>query len=181
MSRPAPLRELEARTLTPQTAFEALYHRDARAVLGFALRRTDRPDDAAEVLSDVMLTAWRRWDAVPTDPHEARVWLYAVAHRVLANQRRSASRRSALGERLQRELTRLASRDIAGSVATRDMLMRALARLPTHEREVLVLNAWEGLQAMEIASVLDINEATARSRLHRARTRLRTELEREER
>jgi RNA polymerase sigma factor (sigma-70 family) len=167
--------------LTPQAAFESLYRRDARAVLGFALRRTERPDDAAEALSDVMLTAWRRWDDVPSDPHEARLWLYAVAHRVLANQRRSASRRSSLGEKLQRELTQLASRDIEGSVATRDTVMRALARLPTHEREVLVLSAWEGLQPMEIASVLRLNDATARSRLHRARMRLRSELEREER
>lgn len=167
--------------MSSHVAFEDLYRSHARPVLGFALRRTQRPDDAAEVLSEVMLTAWRRWGDVPKDRREARLWLYAVAYRVLANQRRSASRRSSLGDKLQRELGRLTSQEIEDSVANRDMVMRALARLPKREREILLLSAWEGLQPIEIASVLRLNEATTRSRLHRARMRLRDELERQER
>jgi len=159
--------------------FEEMYRRDARAVLGFALRRTNRPEDAADVLSEVMLTAWRKLDSIPRDDREARLWLYGVAQRQLANQRRSSARRTALGELLRREIRYRHDQGHAEDVEARELLMRGLGQLSIEDREVLLLAGWEGLSPAEIATVLSLNEATARSRLHRARSRLRNHLETE--
>ena len=58
--------------------FEALYAAEGRRVLAYALRRTAQPADAADVLAEVFLVAWRRLDDVPAGA-EARLWLYGVA------------------------------------------------------------------------------------------------------
>src|SRR4051794_5557806 len=84
--------------------FESLVHENSRAILGYALRRTERPEDAADVLSDVLLIAWRRLDDVPPEP-EARLWLFGVARRVIANQSRSTAARLRLGERLRQQIS----------------------------------------------------------------------------
>ena len=63
------------------------------AVLGYALRRTDRAEDAADVTAETFLVAWRRLAHVPTGT-ETRPWLYGVARRVLANHRRGDHRRT---------------------------------------------------------------------------------------
>lgn len=67
---------------------EALYLRYARAVHLYALRRINA-DAAQDVTAETFLVAWRRRASMPADPLP---WLYAIARRVLANQRRSATR-----------------------------------------------------------------------------------------
>jgi len=84
-----------------QTIFEANFH----SVLGYALRRTATSADAADVVSETMLIAWRRLDQVPSGD-SARPWLFGVARRVLANQRRGIGRQERLGDRLRVELRR---------------------------------------------------------------------------
>ncbi len=69
--------------------FEALFEDNSRAVLGYALRRARRPEDAADVLSEVMLTAWRRIEDAPDGP-EARFWLFGIARNVLMHTSRSS-------------------------------------------------------------------------------------------
>src|ERR1700743_555243 len=76
-----------------QSLFEAVYTANHAPILGYALRRTTRPEDAADVLAETFLTAWRRLDEVP-DGDGARLWLYGVARRVLANYYRGERRRS---------------------------------------------------------------------------------------
>jgi RNA polymerase sigma factor (sigma-70 family) len=152
--------------------FEALFRAQAEALLGYALRRVDRPEDAADVVADTMLVAWRRLDEVPPG-REARPWLFGVARRVLANGRRGRIRRDRLGERLRRELGRRTVPDPAGEVGTSVTVREALARLEADDREILLLTSWEGLQPTEIAVALGLPAATVRTRLHRARQRLR--------
>ena len=65
---------------TGRSRFEALYATEGRRVLAYALRRTAQPADAADVLAEVFLVAWRRLDDVPAGA-EARLWLYGVARR----------------------------------------------------------------------------------------------------
>ena len=151
--------------------FRRLYAEHFDAVLGFALRRTDRPEDAADVAADTFLVAWRRLAHVP-DGSQARPWLYGVARRVLANQRRGDGRRTALGERLRVQLTRAVA-DLADEVAHRADVTAAMARLSGRDEEVLQLHLWEGLEPREIAEVLGIPAAVVRPRLSRARARLR--------
>jgi RNA polymerase sigma factor (sigma-70 family) len=156
-----------------QARFEALYAANHAPVLGYALRRTANPDDAADILSETFLTAWRRLDELPPGD-DARLWLYGVARRVLANYYRGERRRSALADRLRTELaSSYVPSELDGESAE---ITAALRRLPPRHRELLTLNAWEGLDYGEIATVLGCSRNAARIRLHRARLRLADEL-----
>jgi RNA polymerase sigma factor (sigma-70 family) len=163
------------RRTPPEERFQALYRAHARPLLVYALRRAARPEDAADVVADTMLVAWRRIAEVP-DGDEARLWLYGVARRVLSNSRRGLDRRDRLGERLRREVRRLADPDVAIGVSVSLDVRAALARLPADDRELLQLTAWEGLGSPEVAAVLGLSRVAVRSRLRRARVRLRQEL-----
>lgn len=154
-----------------EDAFRRHYAAHFDAVLGFALRRTDRPEDAADVVADTFLVAWRRINHVPTEP-QTRLWLYGVTRRVLANHRRGESRRVALGRRLREQLP-TACRDCADAVVQRADLDAAMARLSGRDQEVLQLHLWEGLESREIADVLGLSTVVVRPRLSRARARLR--------
>jgi RNA polymerase sigma-70 factor (ECF subfamily) len=157
--------------------FRALFESEARGVLGYALRRVASAEDAADIVAETFSVAWRRIEDVPADS-EAQLWLYGVARRVLANQRRGALRRQRLGDRLREEL-RLTTDVIARAEDDRaDAVVQAIAQLPEQDREVLMLANWEGLTPTEIGGVIGAPAATVRTRLHRARSRLRAELER---
>ena len=155
--------------------FEELYAAHHASLLGYALRRTDNTDDAADVLAETFLTAWRRLDDVPPGP-QARLWLYGTARRVLANQRRGELRRLALADRLRA--------DVAASYRPPDFsgglqeTAAAFRRLPEADRELLALAGWEGLDPGQIATVLGCSRNAARIRLHRARRRFVAELDR---
>ena len=149
--------------------FDQVYAVHHAAILGYALRRTGNADDAADVIAETFLTAWRRIDDIPAG-EAARPWLYGVARRVLANQRRGDQRRSALGERLRSELA--AERFPREPPPGLDGVAAALRRLGDTDREILTLAAWEGLDAGQIAVVIGCSRNAARIRLHRARRRL---------
>jgi RNA polymerase sigma-70 factor (ECF subfamily) len=141
------------------------------AVLAYALRRTSR-EDAADVVAETFLVAWRRLDDV--DERTALPWLYAVARRVLLSQHRATRRQQAIAERAASEPT-AADPPHATSFGSRPLL-EALAALPESEREVLMLSAWEELSSPEAAGVLGCSATAYRIRLHRARKRLRERL-----
>lgn len=149
-----------------------LYRNHARDVLGYALRRTRNPDDAADVVAETFLVAWRRLGELPLDG-EARLWLYGTARNVLANQDRGARRRDRLTERLRGELRRQLP---AGYAREGNELIEALAELGEADRELLMLIGWEELTPTQAARALGISPLAARTRLHRARRRLRARL-----
>src|ERR1700761_7732585 len=126
-----------------QARFNRLYREHGRAILAYALRRVTGPDDAADVVAETFLVAWRRFAEVPLDDG-ALLWLYAVAARVIANQRRAERRRTRLGARLAEVLrteieTHPAPRGEAAEV------LRAMGDLDPDDRELLMLVSWEGL------------------------------------
>jgi DNA-directed RNA polymerase specialized sigma24 family protein len=69
--------------------FEALVREVGPSIAGYVVRRVEVHADAADVLSETLLVAWRRADALPQDAEGARRWLIGVARGVLANQRRT--------------------------------------------------------------------------------------------
>jgi RNA polymerase sigma factor (sigma-70 family) len=150
---------------------EALFEAHGSDVVSYCGWRAGSTADAQDAASEVFLIAWRRLDDIP-DGEAARVWLYATARRVLANQRRSRRRRAALRERLTRDAALLQHEP---APADRDdaVVHEALGRLSRRDREVLLLAEWEGLSPAQIAQVLGCLVVTARSRLHRARRRFR--------
>jgi RNA polymerase sigma factor (sigma-70 family) len=160
--------------------YETLFRSHSRPLLGYALRRLERREDAADALAEVMLVAWRRLDDVPAEPH-TRLWLFGVARGVMRNLSRSRARRGRLCERLRAELADASQDDHAVTWAEHEAIRAAVARLGEDDREVLLLSAWEGLKPGEIARVLEVPPATVRTRLHRALGRLEIELEANER
>lgn len=154
----------------PEERFRRLYADHFDAVLGFALRRCDRPEDAADVVADTFLVAWRRLRHVPSDG--TRPWLYGVARRTLANHRRGDVRRAALGRRLRDQLG-TAVAGVADDVCHRVDVTAAMARLGGRDEEILQLHLWEGLAPREIGEVLGLPATVVRPRLSRAKARLR--------
>lgn len=152
---------------TPEARFTALFDATYQALLGYAVRRVADPQDAADVVAEAYLVAWRRLDDVPAGA-DARPWLFGVARNVLANYYRGERRRTALAARLRETL----SNDLPAAPTQPSTLGIAMARLGDDDRELLRLVAWEGLAREEIAMVLRVPRATVRVRLHRARRRL---------
>jgi RNA polymerase sigma factor (sigma-70 family) len=164
--------------------FDVLYADRQAAVLGYVLRRSGDAEDAADAIAETFLIAWRRLDEVPHGD-ERRLWLYGVARRVLANQRRGEKRRFALTQRLSTELARIPlAAEITGTASEPADALHALAdafkRLSEPDREILALQGWEGLEPVQIAAVLGCSRNAARIRLHRARRRLAEQLVRQE-
>jgi RNA polymerase sigma factor (sigma-70 family) len=154
--------------------FRRAYAGHFALMLAYAVRRVDRAEDAADVVSEIFLVAWRRRAELPPDG-EIKLWLYGVARRVLANHRRGHLRRERLSERLCHRIadTVLIAADPGPQVTERLAVRAALARLGELDREVLTLTVWEGLSSVEAAEVLDLSPAAVRIRLFRARARLR--------
>ncbi|HUA27709.1 MAG TPA: RNA polymerase sigma factor [Streptosporangiaceae bacterium] len=155
--------------------FEEVYAANCGPILGYVLRRTDNPDDAADVIAETFLTAWRRLDAVPPGD-QARLWLYGVARRVLANHHRGERRRIAANDRLRAQLAaRYQPPEYTGELAG---IAAAFRSLPEPDRELLALVGWEGLDHGQVAAVLGCSRNAVRIRLHRARRRLAEALDR---
>jgi RNA polymerase sigma factor (sigma-70 family) len=150
-------------------AFEAVYTATFNPILGYVLRRCDCPEDAADVVAETFAIAWRRMDDIPPG-EQARLWLYGVARKVLANHRRGAVRRQHLSDALAAETAVHYHRSAEDSAET--TIGRVFRTLPEDERELLSLVAWEGLDNGEIAKVLGCTRNAVRIRLYRARKRL---------
>jgi len=153
--------------------FEAMYVTHCPAVRSFVHRRIS-PEIADDLVADVFLAAWRRFDQAPEDQLP---WLYGIARGVLANARRAQTRRFALYDRLAR--TGFPQTTVADETAGETPeVLRALASLSERDREILLLVAWEGLSRVEGARVLGIPASRFAVRLHRARRRLEQALDR---
>ncbi|WP_067486500.1 RNA polymerase sigma factor [Actinomadura hibisca] len=159
--------------------FEQVYAGHRARILAYALRRTADPQDAADVLAETFLIAWRKLDDVPRG-EAAGLWLYGVARRVLANHHRGERRRSALVGDLAGQLrVDLAShRELRADGGDRAAIAAAFGELSENDRELLSLVGWEGLDHGEIAAVLGCSRNAVRIRLYRARRRFARELDR---
>lgn len=120
--------------------FRAAYGAHAADVLAYAARRVAWPADAHDVLADTVLVAWRRRSELPPDD-EIRPWLFGVARRLLANQRRSARGRSRLDRRIEAALQRddVISDGLHGD--NLDEVRAAMSRLGEHDRDTDWLTA----------------------------------------
>jgi RNA polymerase sigma-70 factor, ECF subfamily len=175
--------------------FELLYAKYAPVVKAYVLRRAE-VSTADDVVAEVFVVCWRRFEEIPVDPLP---WLLGVARRVLSTQRRGERRRGALHERLTQtvggsiveapdDFAAEASGSTGETAQSEDGVLAgmtdaglagALARLRESDRELLLLIAWDGLSPAEAAAVLGIKPATVRVRLLRARRRLTQALSRE--
>lgn len=158
-------------TQEDQERFRELFEQHRGAVLAYARRRVDG-DAAADVVADTFLVTWRRLDDVPEDPLP---WLYGVARRVVANQRRAGRRAESLMSALLR-VPRAPAPEPGDGLLAADGVRAALDSLSERDREALRLVAWEGLDPERAAQAAGCSRAAFAVRLHRARKRLATAL-----
>lgn len=157
-----------------RSRFEEVYRRTYEQILGYAVRRCSSPDDAADVVAETFVIAWRRIAELP-DGEAGKLWLYGVARRVLANHHRSERRRLTRHTELTDEIERLYT--APSHRGEHDGVDEAMDLLADNDRELLALTLWEGLDPGEIATVLGCSRNAARIRLHRARKRFAKALE----
>jgi RNA polymerase sigma factor (sigma-70 family) len=159
--------------------FDTFVARYAGRIYSYLARRVG--DQAGEDLTAVVFieayAARSRWHATNSNAI-ALPWLFGIASNVLARHRAQEARHLQLLSRARRDAQTGddgVDDRIAASMASAD-LSDALDKLKTTERDVLLLFAWGELSYDEIASALDLPVGTVRSRLHRARNRLRRSL-----
>jgi RNA polymerase sigma factor (sigma-70 family) len=159
-----------------RVAFERLFRETRDDLLAYALRRSPSPEEAADAVAETYLIAWRRLERIPAGD-EARLWLFGVARNVLRKGVTRHHSRHRLVGRLARELRTSGVGEPSVADEQLETIRNALARLPGRDRELLTLTAWEGLTAREIAAVTGMSANVVRVRLHRARKRLKKELD----
>jgi RNA polymerase sigma-70 factor (ECF subfamily) len=145
--------------------FEALF-RDTRTPLLSYLARRAPVEDAADLLAEVYLVAWRRRADLPAGD-ERRLWLYGVAQRVVAEHHRRTWRRIEAEAGAPPPGQRPATDEERGAA-----VRQALESLSALDRELVTLTTWEELTPAEAARVVGITANNARVRLHRVRGRL---------
>jgi RNA polymerase sigma-70 factor (ECF subfamily) len=159
-------------------SFGALFERHARAIYNFCFRCTGQWAAAEDLVSATFLHAWRRRGEVRFSGSSVLPFLYGVAANLIRNHERGARRGRAALARLA--ATSAAVPDPADDVAGRlddqrrmREVLRRTAALTTEERDVFTLCIWQGLSYEEASTALGIPTGTVRSRLSRARARLR--------
>jgi len=175
--------EVIVRSFATPASFGELFDRHATTMFRYFVRRVG-PDDAGSLLGELFRIAFEKRTTYDTDRAEARPWLYGIASNLLARHRQREARRLDATARLVN--TSVAAPDHFSEVDARVDASRlwaavadAIATLPQAERDTLLLFAWEGMPYDQIAAALDVPVGTVRSRLNRARGRLR-ELVRED-
>jgi RNA polymerase sigma-70 factor (ECF subfamily) len=163
-------------SVTEPHVFATVFDRHAGLLFRFLIRRVGR-DIADELLGETFRIAFERRSSFDPQYSSARPWIYGIATNLLAKHRRTEGRRLAATAQLvaQREPVAMADTVIADVDARRlwPQVAGAVAALPDRERDALLLFAWEELSYAEIARALDIPLGTVRSRLNRARKRVR--------
>ncbi|MFF4258040.1 RNA polymerase sigma factor [Streptomyces sp. NPDC001663] len=172
--------QIVAQSLEQPELFALLYDRYAPDIHRYAARRLG--DSAADdIAADTFLVAFRIRSRYDLTRPNARPWLYGIAGNLIGKQRRAEVR-------ALRALARTGHDPVAASwgeswvedtdsrIAAQGPLAGALAALSTGDRHVLLLVAWAELTYQEVAEALDIPVGTVRSRLNRARRKVRTAL-----
>jgi RNA polymerase sigma-70 factor (ECF subfamily) len=144
---------------------------EATPPIGAYLRRRLYPLAAADLddlVEEVLLIAWRRFDDIPSDAQIP--WLIGVARNVLRNAVRKQRRISTLESHL-----RPASPDAAAEdyVIADQSIREALSSLSDDDREILLLHFWDGRTSVEIGVIFGITTNAAAVRLSRAQDRFR--------
>jgi RNA polymerase sigma-70 factor (sigma-E family) len=158
----------------PGAGFDAWAAERSRSLLIFATAVTGDREAARDAVQDALVAVYLRWSRliVGGEPD-------AYARRIIVNRHISWWRRLGRRERLTAfdVEERSPAAPAQDGLADSDLARRLLAGLPPRQRAAVALRFYDDLAFAEIARVLDCTESTARSYVHRALERLRTQLE----
>ena len=161
-----------------QAAFLLLYERHRNAIFRFLYRLLGSVEMAEDITHDCFLSLIKKPENFNPTRASLRTYLYAAARNLTMKHFRNSGRETALDDlvvdlpmsRRQEPLRRLLDEELAAKV------QEAVSSLPPLQREALVLFEYEGLPLSEIANVVGTDVGAVKSRLHRARERLRNSL-----
>ncbi|MBB6349916.1 RNA polymerase sigma factor [Nonomuraea muscovyensis] len=171
--------DLIRRSLREPQAFAALFDRHAPALHRYAARRLG-PEAAEDVVSETFLAAFEHRHRYRSCQADARPWLYGIASNVIGKRRRREAARYRAYVRGGVHPVEIGGglvEDGVSTLAVNKPLVAALAGLGAGDRDTLLLVAWAGLTYEEVAEALDVPVGTVRSRLNRARKKIRQALE----
>jgi len=168
-----------ARSRDEPEQFALLFRRHASGLGRYAARRLG-PGPAEDIVAETFLAAFRHRDRYDVTRSDARPWLHGIAGNLIRRHYRDEVRQL-------RALARTGHDPVAESFtdrsdarlsadAARRAVAAALAALDSDQRDVVLLIAWAGLTYDQVAEALGVPEGTVRSRMNRARTRLRAAL-----
>jgi len=162
----------DARNHADQAALAALVDQYAGALYRVAYSVLRNPSDAEDAVQEAFLRVLRHRDTLG-DVRDHRVWLIRIVWNIVLDRKRRAKTRPETDDvtELARVLpsTGLSAEELAAAAQHHAYVLACMERLPSKEREVLQLSAFEELSGVEIAAVLGITESSVRSRLFRAR------------
>ncbi|MEU1390470.1 MULTISPECIES: RNA polymerase sigma factor [unclassified Nonomuraea] len=170
---------LVARSLEDPGCFGEVFRRHAPPLHRYAARRLGG-DLADDIVAETFHTAFRIRARYDPGRGEVRPWLWRIATNLISRHHRSELRmlraltRTGVDPVLDGHADRVAEQVSAQAESPR--LAAALAALRKGDRDVLLLTAWGELSYQQVADVLDIPVGTVRSRLNRARTKVREAL-----
>lgn len=170
--------DLLTESLATPERFATIFDRYIQVVHGYLSRRVGVLAD--DLASETFLLAFRGRTSYVPDRAPVRAWLFGIATNLVRRHARDEERRyRAFGRAAGRFEATTELGEVAGRVdahALRSELAEALAALPGEERDVLLLWTYPQLSYAEISVALDIPVGTVRSRLHRARGKVRDRL-----
>jgi RNA polymerase sigma factor (sigma-70 family) len=176
IARSAPLASSQTGTAPTE------WHRSHSAQAGIAgyVGRRLGPDPAEDIVAETFLTAFRQRCSYDLTRQDARPWLYGIAGNLIRRHHRDEARKL---RALQRTGTDPVAESFADRVdarlsadATSRAVAAAIAALNPGQRDVVLLVAWAELTYDQVAEALGVPEGTVRSRMNRARSKLRRAL-----
>ena len=162
----------EARTRADEETLAALVNQYAGILYRVAFSVLRNSADAEDAVQEAFLRVLRHRDMLH-EVRDRRVWLIRIVWNIVLDRKRRAKTRPETDDvtELARVLPSdgLSAEEMAAAAQRHAHVLACVERLPAKEREVLMLSAFEELNSVEIASVLEISESSVRSRLFRAR------------
>jgi RNA polymerase sigma-70 factor, ECF subfamily len=160
-----------------EKAFRELYEAFSTKIYAYALNQVKHPSKAEEIVADTLYDIWRNPLAFRGDS-QFSTWLVGIArHKILGAFRRD--RHEAEQDDIdeledQLEADEASGFDLLADKQRREGVQQCLEKLPEEMRECMHLVFYEGYTLAEIAALQVVPEGTVKTRVFRARDRLRT-------
>ena len=162
-----------------EKAFELLFARHQRSIYNLALRFLNDPDDAVDITQDAFIRIYRASQTYTPDA-KFTTWLYTIVKNLCFNMLRA--RKSveivSMDNEFMPELSAKEEHPVEriARVQTREMVIRAVNRLPANMKMAVILSKYHGLSYDEVAAVMGCTVTAVKLRIHRAKAILAKEL-----
>lgn len=149
-------------------AFDELYHRHARRVMGFLVRQLSDSEKAADLVQDAFMRLWSSRERYLSDKCFL-TWLFSIVYNLLKNEYRRSGYSSEYTEHVMNSTTEEQNEDLDVRLDDRmfdEALRKELSLLDAESRLLFSLRFEEEMTVPQIAEVMKIPEGTVKSRQH---------------